>query len=448
MTLPNLLIITWHDLGNWLGCYGQPDIQSPHADTLGQQGARFTGCYSTAPVCCPSRASMFTGLFPHATGVLGQINRGFDMDRRLRTLPQTLQDAGYATYVIGNNHASQDAEWLGFDYTEDASDEEKPRLAREIFETHRSARKSPFFVHIPTHHVHRPFGDEYDAAHAAHLTVPPFIPDAAGSRVDLASFHVYIRRSDLVLGQILAALDETGHADNTLVVFTTDHGAGFPRAKHTLYDQGLTIALLMRWPGVIPPNSRFDTLISNTDVFPTIMALIGREDLIPADIAGVRFDRLFDGGPHAERAEIIAEHTYSAMYYPQRAIRTRTHKYILNFAPGTPIIMAPGAIHRFGKRLIEEWYSAPMPAEELYDVASDPDEFSNLATDPRYGLIRRELQRRLITTLQRSGDPLLLGPIPDPAGTHTQAQHFDHLWSKHDGQFRIDLPRVWAEAPP
>ncbi len=155
---PNILLITWHDLGDWLGCYGHADIRSLHADAFAQGGARFTNCFSTAPVCCPSRASMFTGLPPHATGVLGQINRGFDMHRHLRTLPRALKDAGYSTYVIGNNHACQDPLWLGFVRALDADDADKPRLAREVFDAHRPSGDSPFFLHIPTTSVHRPLG--------------------------------------------------------------------------------------------------------------------------------------------------------------------------------------------------------------------------------------------------------------------------------------------------
>lgn len=444
---PNILLITWHDLGDWLGCYGHADIRSPHTDAFARGGARFTNCFSTAPVCCPSRASMFTGLPPHATGVLGQINRGFDMHRHLRTLPQALKDAGYSTYVIGNNHACQDPSWLGFERALDADDADKPRLAREVFGAHRPSAHSPFFLHIPTTSVHRPFGNDVDESVAERLNVPPYIPDERAPRIDLACFYDYIQRADRQLGQILSALDETGHTNGTLAIFTTDHGAGIPRAKHTLYDQGLKIALMMRWPGVIPPDTSFDALISNADLFPTIMALIGRDDLTPGDIHGIGFHPLFQGSDHRERSEVYAEHTYSVMYYPMRAIRTRTHKYILNFSPGKPIMMEPGAIHRFGARLIEQWYSAPVPREELYDLESDPDEFSNLAMNPRYDAVRRDLRQRLTATLRESNDPLLLGPVPDPAGPGTQARHIQRLWSEDDGLFHVDLPDIWKNTP-
>lgn len=445
--LPNILVIQWHDLGDWLGCYGKDDIASPNADDLARSGARFTQCFSTAPVCCPSRASMFTGMLPHATGVLGQINRGFDMHRDLRTLPQVLKDAGYATYVIGNNHACQDASWLGFDSVENGEDDEKPDLARRVFETHRTSRRSPFYLHIPTFQVHRPFGNSFDESVAERLNVPHHIPDERAPRVDLACFHDYIRRADILLGQTLVALDETGHAGNTLVIFTTDHGAGLPRAKHTLYDQGLRIALVMRWPDVIPSNTSFNSLISNADMLPTILGLIGREDLAPGGIHGIGFHGVFRGGDHPERGELFAEHTYSVMYHPVRAIRTRRHKYILNFAPGTPIMMEPGAIHRFGLPLIEQWYSAPLPGEELYDLESDPDEFNNLVTNPRFDAVRRDLHRRLIATLRESNDPLLHGHVPDPAGPHTPTQHVDHLWLEREGLFQVDLPGIWRSTP-
>ena len=102
---PNIVLVLWHDLGDWLGCYGYQPTPSPHADALSRQGVRLTNYFSACPICCPSRAAMLTGLLPHANGVNGQINRGWDLDRHISPLAQILRDEGYTTYLVGCSHA-------------------------------------------------------------------------------------------------------------------------------------------------------------------------------------------------------------------------------------------------------------------------------------------------------------------------------------------------------
>jgi len=113
MKRPNIILITWRDLGDWLGCYERRDVKSPCLDRLAGEGARFTNYFASAPQCSPSRASIVTGRMPHTTGVLGLTHRGFDMHRQQATLPQALRHAGYTTHLIGIQHECRDPEWEG-----------------------------------------------------------------------------------------------------------------------------------------------------------------------------------------------------------------------------------------------------------------------------------------------------------------------------------------------
>ena len=146
---PNVLLVLWHDLGSYLGCYGVHPSPSPSADRLAAEGTQLDSYFACYPVCCPSRAGMMTGLIPHVNGVNGQINRGWDMRRDIVPLPQILRDAGYATYLSSFSHECQDPEWEGFGEIRKASDGEKPAYARGVFEAHRDSGK-PFFLAITT----------------------------------------------------------------------------------------------------------------------------------------------------------------------------------------------------------------------------------------------------------------------------------------------------------
>ena len=379
---PNIVLVLWHDLGDWLGCYGYQPTPSPHADALSRQGVRLTNYFSACPICCPSRAAMLTGLLPHANGVNGQINRGWDLDRHISPLAQILRDEGYTTYLVGFSHACQDPTWEGFDNLQGGPDPEQPAKARAIFERHsqQTSDDSPFFLTLTTQAVHRPFGGDHNPGLVDQVSLPPYLPDLPAVREDVACLHHYIAQADDQLGQILTALDETGLTQETLFIFTTDHGAAFGRAKATLYDPGLKISFLARWPGVISPHSQIDALLSNVDFTPTILDLVGiSHPQAETTFHGQSFAALLRHEPYHQHRAIYAEHTYGVMYYPARAIRTERYKYIVNFRPNQPLILEPHIITRCGEQMVNQYYSSPLPGEELYDLQEDPHEFHNLA---------------------------------------------------------------------
>ncbi|MCB0126827.1 MAG: sulfatase [Caldilineaceae bacterium] len=435
---PHILYMDCHDLGNWLGCYGRAHLNTPNLDRLAAAGAQLTAMIATAPICMPSRASLYTGQMPHTVGVNGQ----FPLQSGTRCLAHYFADAGYDTVLVGNPKLRATPTELGFrTHVPVPSNATFEATAADWIRRHASGASTPFLLSISFDAVHRPFGNIYDPAVAEQLPVPPYLPDNALVRRDLATLHCAINALDNKVGQILAALATAGCADDTLVVFTTEHGPAIARAKHTLYDAGLRTALLLRYPRWIAAGRSYGELLSNVDLLPTLLDLAGVD--VPNGLQGRSFANLLTdsehGEGHAERTAVFAEHSWGRRaglyhYTPSRAIRTARYKYIANFTD-TPPYIDTDWLARFGpqRQLPAARYGNPAPAAELYDLKADPNELNNVAAQPTYATIRNELNQQLMAFLEATKDPILMGPIPHPEGLPNVP-----LWEKQvDGSFQL-----------
>ena len=429
---PNLLYIDCHDLGDWLGCYNRPHLHTPHLDRLAAEGAVFTQSIATAPICMPSRAATYSGRMPHSTGVTGQ----FPLHEGEVCLAEWFRRGGYHTTLVGTLKILNDPAWAGFAETVPVPGGSSPgETTAAVIRAHRLRR--PFFLSVSFDRVHRPFGSEFDAALAEQIDVPAYLPDLPLVRKDLATLARQIERLDAEVGQILAALNDAGLRDNTLVVFTTEHGPAIGRAKHTLYDSGLKIALLLRYPPLIPAGARFDHLLSNLDLLPTLLALAALP--LPSNLHGRSFAPLLAGEEFTGRSEVFAEQSWGRRagrhyYTPIRAIRTQRYKYIHSFSD-TPPYIDTDWLARFGadRQIPQARYGVPAPPAELYDLTVDPDELHNLADEPARAEILSVLRQRLLDFLAQTGDPVLAGVVPNRAGKPDVP-----LWEKQpDGSFRL-----------
>jgi arylsulfatase A-like enzyme len=219
---------------------------------------------------------------------------------------------------------------------------------------------------------------------------------------------------DTGVGRILQALDELGLAESTCVVFATDHGAAMPRAKCTLYDPGIEVALLWRWPqGGVPRGRVVDELVSNVDVTPTLLEALGLP--LPGRLQGRSFWPLLTGaGAYSPRTEVFAEKTFHTYYEPMRAIRTARHKLIVNFEVST-VVDVPSDIRESPiYPLMLRQLNDVRPSIELYDLAADPWEQHNLADTPDVDAIQADLRQRLLRWMTETDDPLLRGPVASP----------------------------------
>lgn len=417
---PNILIAHCHDLGRHLGCYGIASVSSPNLDTFAAAGVRFANSFCTSPSCSPSRAALFTGRYPHNTGVLGlcHANFGWDLNADESHLAQLLGNAGYDTAAFGVLHETRSgparAGYRHFDGRVDAQTATDNALA---FLRQPPARR-PWFVSVGFSEPHRlvpagdPLGDhDFIGRHlqpdtSCGLAVPGYLRDTPGTRQELAELQGAIRHADGQFGRLMAAVDFS----NTLVIFTSDHGIAMPRAKCSLYDPGIEVTLLVRWPGC---RGIREELISNIDVVPTVLELAGVR--VPPNVQGRSFAPVLAGGDYRARTEVFAEMTYHDYYDPRRCLRTTTHKLIANFTTA-PSFMDPSQSWRpRADPVVPANHALSYHSHiELYDLRNDPWEQVDLANRPEHAATLRELAARLHRHLRETGDPILRGAVTGP----------------------------------
>lgn len=427
-TQPNILVITCHDLGRFLGCYGVPTVHTPNLDRLAGDGILFRQAFCAAPQCSPSRASLFTGRYPHSHGVMGLTHDpfGWDLPDSDHHLASILKSAGYATSVFGVSHEARSAERCGYDVAVPPSD--WPVVNRHALEHLRrhAAGEQPFFMHLGYREPHR-LPNPAESGHMGFLgnhmapddqlgvTIPPYIRGEPSARVEMAELQGAVRTLDAAIGEILEALDTLGLAHDTLVVFTTDHGLALPRAKCSLYDPGLEIALILRWSGRGWLGGRsVSSLVSNVDIAPTLLEALGLP--VSDTVQGASLMPLLDQEAASVRDCIYGEMTYHEYYDPRRCVRTDRHKLIVNFSTA-PSFMDPSQSWR--PRTIPVVPEDPATSYhvpvELYDLEADPLEHHNLAGNPLHGDSEARLLGMLSEWMQATDDPLLHGAVPAPA---------------------------------
>jgi len=393
----DVVVMTTHDIGRHLHCYGQHSVVSPNLDAFATQGARFTQAFATAPQCSPSRASLASGLYPHNNGVMGLAHAGFDWELAVPHAAAIFAEQGFQSHLFGGQHVTPHPERLGFEAIHPTTDFEKV-LARH-------GKDQRLYLEINFDETHRPYPPTGSAV--VGLEIPGYLPQSAEAMEEMTAVQHAITAMDAAVGRVLAALERSGRADDSLVIFTTDHGLAMPRAKCTLYDPGLEVALLMRWPaGGIGRGTTRTELVSNIDVLPTLLESCG----VPVH-EGIQGQSLIGPG----REAVFAEKTFHSYYDPMRCIRTHRHKYIRNFetafAVEVPADIQLGPIFRANPGR----YSVDRPSMvELYDLQADPLEQRNLAGNPETAGVELELSDRLWTWMRETADPLLLGPVASP----------------------------------
>lgn len=447
MPRPNILYIHSHDTGRWLQPYGHA-VPTPNLQRLAGQGLLFRNAFCAAPTCSPSRASLLTGQWPHVSGMIGLAHRGFPLNDYSRHLAHTLRAHGYFAALAGLQHlekpdpATPGRLRSGYDVVIDApqsainranpSPWARPTTAeRAVAFLQAPPRDKPFFLDVGFFETHRPFPAPEPAAHPAEdprfLRAPALLPDAPQTRDDMAGFIASARILDAQIGRVLDALDASGLAQNTIVLYTTDHGPAFPHMKCNLTDAGMGVALILRGPGGLTGGRVIDAMVSHVDVFPTLCETLGIAP--PAWLQGQSMMPLIRGEAREIREELFGEVTYHAAYEPQRCVRTSRWKYIRRFDPrGHPILSNLDDGPSKDLWLAQGLRERPQEAEMLFDLAFDPHEVNNLAGDgrnPLHAAALAEMRGRLDRYMNATADPLLRGPVPAPP--HTSMNRPDAL---------------------
>jgi N-sulfoglucosamine sulfohydrolase len=422
MTRPNVLYIHSHDTGRYSQPYGHA-IPMPNYQRFAEEGVLFRQNFCANPTCSPSRAALLTGQWPHSCGQLGLAHRGFELEHPERHLAWTLQQSGYSTALIGVQHVvkNEPERIATTGYQRIMSEGRKAaQVAPAAIEFLNDVPKDrPFFLDVGFSETHRVFVEADPSISPAEdprycLPAAP-LPDTPETRQDMADFKATARVLDGAVGEILAALESNGLAENTLVVLTTDHGIAFPDMKCSLTDHGIGVLLMLRGPRGFDGGKVVDAMVSHLDIFPTICDVAGIEH--PDWLQGKSLVPLVSGEASELHEAIFAEVNYHAAYEPQRAARTTRWKYIRRYDDyGKTILPNCDNGHSKDVWLRHGWGDQACDAEQLYDVIFDPIERNNLAGDSRYAAVLEELRARLLEWMRQTDDPLLKGPVPVPEG--------------------------------
>ncbi len=413
MKSPNVLYIHSHDTGRYVQPYGH-NIPTPHLQRLAEQGVLFRQCFCAGPTCSPSRAALVTGQSPHSSGMIGLAHRGFSLRNHDQHIVHTLGKAGYESSLIGVQHVAQNPDAIGYDRVVHLPSHRAEHVAPAAVRFLNGQPHEPFFLSVGFSETHRVFHDP--GPEDPRYTLPPApLPDVPRTRQDMARYKASARVLDDGIGAVLAALDSSGLAGNTLVICTTDHGIAFPGMKCNLTDHGLGVMLIIRGPGGFAGGLVSDAMVSHIDLFPTVCELIGLP--APGWLQGVSLLPLVHGTADQVRDEIFAEVTYHAAYEPKRAVRTHRHKYTRRFQERSSPVL-PNCDDSPSKDVWMEqgWQRQAPEVEQLFDLVFDPNEAHNLAPDSAMADVLADMRERLTRWMRETDDPLLRGPVPAPPG--------------------------------
>jgi len=413
---PNILMLTCHDIGRYIGCYGVSTLQTPHLDRLAARGVRFSNYYSTSAVCSPGRGSLHTGRYPQSNGLMGLTHapwwRSLHDDEE--TLAQRLGALGYHSTLIGLTHIGTDTRRLG--YREHLSRRKRaPETvdATRKFLAGKKPEDPPFFVKIGFQEVHRPFTNGEDREKG--VWVPPWLADTPVMQADLAAYQGTIRYFDARVGEIMEALEQSAVAGHTLVLFTSDHGIPYVGAKWCVRKAGFENPLILYQPGTALSGGKVcDDLMSNVDVLPTLLDWIGAP--IPDELQGQSFRARLEGKGEAPRTAVFAQYTPDMKRDNEsRSILTARYHLIRYFQAGRTVDY-PADVDpvRFAGHVERCKTGGTRPFAQLFDLENDPYELKDIGGRKENAELVADLSRQLLQWMRDVDDPLLHGAVETP----------------------------------
>ena len=417
----NVLLYVVDDQGsNDAGCYGNGVIKTPGLDELDGAGTRFTHGFCTSASCSASRSVILSGLHNHATGQYGHKHgyNHFVSFPNIKTLWVLLAGAGYRTISAGKYHVAPEKVYHFQHYHAGGSPAQMAENCRKYI---ADDDKRPFFLYFCTSEPHRPFkrggSDTFDPKD---VIVPPYLPDTPECRQELAKYYGSVQRADSGLVRLMEILKQTGHWDDTMIIYISDNGIAFPGAKTTLYEPGMRLPCVVRNPFAKKKGIATNAMVTWADITPTILDFAGAMPDKPG-FHGRSFLSVLEEQNPAGWDEIYASHTFHeiTMYYPMRVVRGRRYKLLWNIANGLSYPFASdlwrsetwqGILKRgekiYGRRSIEAYLHRPK--FELYDLQNDPHEINNLADDTKHSKILGELKGKIKAFQKRTKDPWII----------------------------------------
>jgi N-sulfoglucosamine sulfohydrolase len=423
---PNIIWISTEDLSPHIGCYGDPVAKTPNIDKLASRGIRFTNVYTTAAICAPVRSGIITGMYQTSIGCMHMRTTSYRRSTEnpveftavpphyVKAFTEYMRVAGY--YCTNNNKT--DYQFSKDPVPASIWDE----CSKKAHYRNRPDKKQPFFAVFNWVGTHE--SQNWDLSNIKTdpktVKIPPYYPDNEIIRKNIAKMYDNIATLDSVVGALVSELEKEGELDNTIIFFWGDHGDGLPRSKRWLYDSGLNIPLIIKYPG----NSKASVdnrLISSIDFGPTVLSLAGIP--IPAHMQGIPF--LGDQTGEPRDAVYGARDRVDESYDMIRSVRTKDYLYIRNYYPNEPFpiwvpYLSNMPIYKEMLRLDAEgkltgpqksWMAYSRPPEELYDVKADPFQLKNLIYDTSLKLVLADLRKRHKVWTLETGD---LGHMNEP----------------------------------
>ncbi len=436
----NILLITADDMNcDSVGVYGcDVDGTTPNIDRLASEGVRFTNAHVTIAVCQPCRGVLATGRYPHRSGIVG-----FDhIDSDIPTVMEIFQDAGFATGILGKVGHSTPKTSFEWDMAYDMADLGQGRdpdiyykYAKRFFNKASKSGKRFYFM-ANSHDPHRPFyGSDQESQKFKdgtcavpsrvykpdEIEIPGFLPELPEVRTEIAEYYSSVRRSDDTVGAILKALEDSGQAENTLVMFLSDHGMALPFAKTNCYLHSTRTPWIVRWPGKVRPG-RVDSrhFISGIDFLPTVLEATGEKK--PAGMDGVSFLPILEGRRQGGRDKVFTQfhETSGRKRFPMRCIQNERFGYLFNpWSDGERVFKNESQSGRTFKAMqagaetdkaIAERVDlfTHRVVEEFYDFEKDPDALHNLIDNPEYKDAIDRMRGEMAVWMKEVADPALV----------------------------------------
>ncbi len=404
---PNILWIMLEDWGHQLSCYGEPGIQTPYVDQLASEGIRYTNAFCTSPVCSPSRSAMMTGFHQnfiqanqHRTGEQFGIPKQ-PLPQGIKPLTEYLRAAGYHTALMLSKKTD-----LNFIHD------------KKLFDSRDWADRKegqPFFAQVTFQMTHRKWQrDSVAPISIDSVVVPPYYPQTDLVKRDWANGLEAMQIVDRQVGQLLRRLEEEGLEENTLVFLIGDNGRCMPRGKQFLYDGGVQVPLIVKWPQHLRENTINEDLVSTLDITKTILDLVGASPQLP-----LHGRNLFDGATANREYIFAARDKMDSTHDALRSIRSKQYKLIHNLMPERPYMQFNRYKEDFYPTLAEmnvmflkgelnedqrKFMAPAKPEFELYDMVNDPHELHNLADHLDYKEIKNEYLDKLNTWRESVND--------------------------------------------
>ncbi len=411
---PNVVIFLADDVSfNDLECYGSLNTRTPNLNKLVEEGMKFNKCYQQVAMSSPTRHSLYTGLYPVRSGAIP--NHTFVHDD-VKSFVQYFGKAGYRTALYGKEHVKPKSVF-SYDYL---GDYKLGKMNFGAIKNYIAASDDPFFMVVASHEAHHPYNcGNPERWSVEDLVLPPTFVDTPLTRLEYRHYLAEIELMDSQVGQVRKILDDKGITDNTIFIYLSEQGSSFPFSKWTCYGQGLQSAMVVRYPNLIEAGSQSDALVEYVDVLPTVMDLVD-VDFQTKEIDGESFADVLKGKKSEHKERVYGIHTNTGVksgtvLYGIRTVSDKRFRYIKNLLPEsryynliqkTPWwgewVRKAEEGDKFAQQQIHNYEHRP--EEELYDIVNDPNEMTNLATNPDYKDVIEDMRKELDTWMTSQGD--------------------------------------------